>query len=61
MKTETELGAPGLELSGSVALITGSGSGLGTAIARELTAAGASVVVADIRQDSATRVASQLG
>jgi NADP-dependent 3-hydroxy acid dehydrogenase YdfG len=60
MKTETELGAPGLELSGAVALITGSGSGLGAATARELTAAGVSVAVADIRQDAATGVASQL-
>jgi NADP-dependent 3-hydroxy acid dehydrogenase YdfG len=60
MKTETELDAPGLELSGAVAIITGSGSGLGAATARELTAAGVSVAVADIRQDAATRVASQL-
>jgi NADP-dependent 3-hydroxy acid dehydrogenase YdfG len=60
MKTETELVAPGLELSGAVAIITGSGSGLGAAIARELTAAGVAVAVADIRQDAANRVASQL-
>src|SRR5215204_3640168 len=60
MKTETDMVAAGPELSGSVALITGSGSGLGAATARELAAAGVSVAVADIRQDAANLVASQL-
>jgi NADP-dependent 3-hydroxy acid dehydrogenase YdfG len=60
MRTETDLVAAGPELSGSVALITGSGSGLGAATARELAAAGVSVAVADIRQDAANLVASQL-
>jgi NADP-dependent 3-hydroxy acid dehydrogenase YdfG len=60
MKTEPEPVMRDPELSGAVALVTGSGSGLGAAIARELAVAGASVVVADIRQDAATNVASEL-
>ncbi len=48
------------ELSGKVALVTGGGQGLGEAICRSLGEAGATVVVADIREEQAQKVASSL-
>jgi len=47
-------------LAGRVALVTGAGRGLGEAIAEALTDAGASVVVADVREDAARAVADRL-
>jgi NAD(P)-dependent dehydrogenase (short-subunit alcohol dehydrogenase family) len=47
-------------LEGRTAVVTGSGSGIGRAIARELAAAGSNVVVADIDVASAEAVAAQL-
>jgi NAD(P)-dependent dehydrogenase (short-subunit alcohol dehydrogenase family) len=44
-----------------VTIITGGGSGLGAAIAKQLTGAGAKVVIADIALDRAVRIASALG
>lgn len=45
---------------GKVAIVTGGGSGIGESIAKELAAAGASVVVTDIRQETAERVAAEI-
>lgn len=50
-----------LDLSGRIAVVTGAATGIGEAIARTLTAAGASVVVADIDTGGAERVASDIG
>ncbi|MGB3911328.1 MAG: 3-hydroxybutyrate dehydrogenase [Pseudolysinimonas sp.] len=49
------------ELGGKRALVTGAASGIGEAVARELAARGASVVVADLDGDGAARVADEIG
>jgi NAD(P)-dependent dehydrogenase (short-subunit alcohol dehydrogenase family) len=48
------------DLERRVVLITGGGRGLGEATSRTLAAAGAAVIVADIREELATRVASAI-
>ena len=45
---------------GKTALVTGAGSGIGEAIAQALAASGAQVVVQDLNQDGAARVAKQI-
>jgi len=47
-------------LEGKVALVTGGAQGLGEAICRTLSEIGATVVVADIREDQAEALASEL-
>ena len=47
-------------VEGKKALVTGGGSGIGAAIARELTRAGTEVVVADINRAAAEAVANEL-
>jgi NAD(P)-dependent dehydrogenase (short-subunit alcohol dehydrogenase family) len=47
-------------LDGKVAMVTGGARGLGEAICRELSAAGAHVVMADIRMDLAAQAASKM-
>ena len=47
-------------LDGKVALVTGGARGLGEAICRELSAAGANVILADIRMDLAAGVVKSL-
>lgn len=46
---------------GKVALVTGAGSGIGEAIAKDLARMGVRVVVADISRDGAQRVADEIG
>ena len=50
-----------LDLRGRRAVVTGAGSGIGAAIATRLAAAGAHVVVVDLDEAAATRVASAIG
>ncbi|CAN5675873.1 SDR family NAD(P)-dependent oxidoreductase [soil metagenome] len=45
---------------GKVAIVTGGGSGLGEAIAKDLAARGVKVVVSDINMDGAERVAGEI-
>ena len=47
-----------MDLSGKVAIVTGSGQGLGLAYAEALAAAGAAVVVNDVNEDAAGKAAS---
>ena len=49
------------ELEGKVALVTGSGQGIGEAVVRRLAADGAKVVVTDLDGDRAAAVADELG
>jgi NAD(P)-dependent dehydrogenase (short-subunit alcohol dehydrogenase family) len=49
------------DLAGKVALVTGGAQGLGEAICRCLAACGVVVIVADIREELAERVASEIG
>jgi 3-oxoacyl-[acyl-carrier protein] reductase len=50
-----------MRLEGKIAIVTGAGSGFGEATARRFAAEGASVVVADLRADAASRVAGEIG
>jgi len=50
----------GNDFQGKVALVTGVGSGIGAAVAKELTAQGASIIAADIRQDAAQATIDQI-
>lgn len=50
-----------MELTGSSALVTGGAGGLGEATVRQLVAAGASVVIADLAEDKGKALADELG
>jgi NAD(P)-dependent dehydrogenase (short-subunit alcohol dehydrogenase family) len=52
---------PDMELNGTAAVVSGGASGLGEATARMLAAAGATVVVADLNEESGKRVADEIG
>ncbi|MET0821313.1 MAG: glucose 1-dehydrogenase [Aeromicrobium sp.] len=49
------------DLSGKIALVTGAAGGIGSAIARHLSSAGATVAVCDLDGEAATSVAATLG
>lgn len=49
-----------MEIEGKAALVTGGGSGLGEATARELARLGAKVAVLDVNLDNAQRVAAEI-
>jgi NAD(P)-dependent dehydrogenase (short-subunit alcohol dehydrogenase family) len=52
---------PRMNLEGASAIVTGGASGIGEASARQLAAAGARVVIADLNEDRGQAVASELG
>ncbi|WP_425826497.1 SDR family NAD(P)-dependent oxidoreductase [Streptomyces fractus] len=57
----TRVGADVERFAGKVALVTGAGSGMGAAVARQAVAEGArAVVLADVNGDGAAAVASEL-
>jgi len=51
----------GLDLTGRQAVVTGGASGIGAACAARLAAAGASVLIADLDEQAATKVAAEVG
>ena len=50
-----------MDLNGTSAIVSGGASGLGEATARALSAAGATVVVADLNEEGGKRVAGEIG
>ncbi len=52
---------PRIDFNGASAIVTGGASGIGEASARQLTALGARVVIADLQVDRGTEVAKELG
>lgn len=50
-----------MQIQGKTFLITGAGSGLGAACARELAGAGANVVIADVNREAGEGVAKSIG
>lgn len=50
-----------MDIKGATALVTGGGSGLGAATARQLTARGAKVAVLDLNAEHADKVAAEIG
>ncbi|MBS0404661.1 MAG: SDR family NAD(P)-dependent oxidoreductase, partial [Proteobacteria bacterium] len=50
-----------MKIQGQAALVTGGGSGLGEATARELARLGAKVAVLDLNLDNAKKVAADIG
>ena len=49
-----------VDLSGKLAIVTGAGRGIGAAIAEAFARAGADLVIADINEDSARKIAERM-
>ena len=56
-----DINLSGIDLSGKVAIVTGSGRGLGLAYAKALAAAGAAVVVNDVDQETVDAAVREIG
>ena len=50
-----------MDINGASAIVTGAASGIGAAVARQLAAAGAKVVVADLQADKGEALAKEIG
>ena len=50
-----------MDINGASAIVTGAASGIGAAVARQLAAAGAKVVVADLQDDKGEALAEEIG
>ncbi len=50
-----------MDITGASAIVTGAASGIGAAVARQLAAKGAKVVVADLQEDKGTELATEIG
>ena len=50
-----------MDINGASAIVTGAASGIGAAVARQLAAAGAKVVVADLQADKGEALAQEIG
>ena len=50
-----------MDFKGASALVTGAASGIGASVARQLAAAGAHVVVADVQVEKGTALADEIG
>jgi NAD(P)-dependent dehydrogenase (short-subunit alcohol dehydrogenase family) len=50
-----------MDIQGSSAIVTGAASGIGAAVARQLAAKGATVVVADLQADKGEALAAEIG
>jgi NAD(P)-dependent dehydrogenase (short-subunit alcohol dehydrogenase family) len=57
---DTGIVLPSYDLKGKIAIVTGAGRGIGFEVARTLAAAGASVVVSDLRQEACDEAAQRL-
>jgi 3-hydroxybutyrate dehydrogenase len=55
------VGAIGVELAGRRALVTGGASGIGRACAQRLAAAGAEVIIVDLKAEGAREAAAEIG
>src|SRR4051812_24373416 len=55
------VGFPPMDINGASAIVTGGASGIGAAVARQLAAGGAKVVVADLNQEKGEALAEEIG
>ncbi|MGO9391323.1 SDR family NAD(P)-dependent oxidoreductase, partial [Rhodoblastus sp.] len=50
-----------MQIQDKVFVVSGGGSGLGAAVARQIVAAGGKVVIADINAEAGQKIAAELG